>query len=104
MFQHTSVERHGELVSRSTGPWTPSVHSLLRHLKEKNFLGAPRLAGSGYDAKGRETLTYIDGETMYPGAVTVEAAAAVGHLAATSSTEWSSLPSIRLQPMPMKPA
>jgi hypothetical protein len=48
------------------------------------------VVGSGFDAHGRETLTYIEGEFADPGPWTLEGAAAVGELlrdlhAATSS-------------------
>jgi hypothetical protein len=46
-------------VRRSTGPWTPAVHALLRHLKTTSFDGAPRVLG--IDAQRREVLTYVPG-------------------------------------------
>src|SRR6185295_7727834 len=39
--------------------WTPAVHELLHHLESAGFDGAPRVRG--FDDKGREVLTYIDG-------------------------------------------
>ena len=30
----TVVYRRGSVVIRETGPWTPAVHALLRHLEE----------------------------------------------------------------------
>jgi hypothetical protein len=50
----------GETVLRSTGPWTPAVHALLRQLESVGFDGAPRVLG--FDARGREVLTYVPGE------------------------------------------
>ncbi len=47
-------------MRRSTGPWTPAVHALLRHLKEVGFDGAPRVLG--IDERGREVLTYVAGD------------------------------------------
>lgn len=38
------------------------------------------LVGSGFDANGRETLTYIEGEFTHPGPWSLEGAAAVGRL------------------------
>jgi hypothetical protein len=35
----------GDTVRRPTGPWSPGVHALLRHLETVGFDGAPR--GSG---------------------------------------------------------
>ena len=52
--------RAGDTVRRRTGPWTPAVHALLRHLEAAGFEGAPRALG--FDAKGREVLTYLSGE------------------------------------------
>jgi hypothetical protein len=43
----TVVHRRGGAVIRDAGPWTPAVHSLLRHLEAVGFAGAPRLVGSG---------------------------------------------------------
>jgi len=47
-------------VHRETGPWTPAVHALLRHLEHAGFDGAPRIVG--FDDVGREVLTYVEGE------------------------------------------
>jgi len=52
--------RVGQTVRRPTGPWTPAVHSLLRHLERAGYQGAPRALG--FDEKGREILSYIPGE------------------------------------------
>jgi hypothetical protein len=56
------------------------VHSLLRHLERVGFAGAPRIVGSGFSEDGRETLSYIEGETMQNGPWTIDGAAAVGRL------------------------
>ena len=79
-FAHTRVDRVGATVLRGAGPWTPAVHALLRHLEAAGFRGAPRVVGAGIAPDGRETLTYIPGETLHPGQPTVKAAAAVGRL------------------------
>ena len=55
--------RIGDTVHRRAGPWTPSVHALLRFLEREGF-DAPRVIGT--DAKGREILGFIEGE-VYPG-------------------------------------
>jgi hypothetical protein len=54
------VHRVGDTVRRNAGPWTPAVHSLLRHLEYVGFTGAPRALG--IDERGREVLSYIEGE------------------------------------------
>ena len=47
------------MVYREAGPWSTIVLALLRHLEEAGFAGAPRVAGSGFAAGGREMLSYI---------------------------------------------
>jgi hypothetical protein len=64
----SAVHRRGDVVVRDSGPWTPAVHALLNHLEEVGFCAAPRLVGTGYDAEGRETLTYIEGTSPTPAA------------------------------------
>jgi hypothetical protein len=54
------VVRVGETVRRRAGPWTPSVHALLRHLADVGFDGAPRPLG--LDEQGREVLTFVHGD------------------------------------------
>lgn len=54
--------RIGDTVRRATGPWTPAVHALLRHLEGAGFQQAPRVVG--IDEHGREVLTFIEGETV----------------------------------------
>src|SRR4051794_32258249 len=55
------VVRVGDTVRRNTGPWTPAVHALLRHLEGAGFPYSSRVLG--IDAKGREVLSYIEGVT-----------------------------------------
>jgi hypothetical protein len=57
----TAVVRVGDTVRRATGPWTPAVHALLRHLEARGFEGAPRVQGR--DQAGREVLSYVAGQT-----------------------------------------
>ncbi|MDQ3105124.1 MAG: phosphotransferase [Actinomycetota bacterium] len=49
-------------MRRPTGPWTPAVHLLLRHLEAAGLDGAPRVLG--FDARGREVLTHLPGHTI----------------------------------------
>lgn len=56
----TPVVRIGNAVHRVPGPWSASIHQLLRHLQQENFGGAPRFLG--FDDEGREMLSYIEGE------------------------------------------
>ncbi|TDC73219.1 aminoglycoside phosphotransferase family protein [Micromonospora sp. KC606] len=56
--------RVGDTVRRPVGYWTPAVHALLEHLWSVGFRGAPRPLG--IDEKGREVLTYAEGEVPWP--------------------------------------
>ncbi|MEU7477820.1 aminoglycoside phosphotransferase family protein [Lentzea sp. NPDC042327] len=59
------VYRVGQTVRRPVGPWSPRVHGLLRHLRERGFTGAPDF--HGIDEEGREILTFFPGEVCnYP--------------------------------------
>ncbi len=60
----SGVVRVGNTVRRPTGPWTPAVHALLKHLEHKGFTGAPRLLGQ--DEQGREILEYVEGTVPWP--------------------------------------
>ncbi|WP_202971144.1 phosphotransferase [Saccharothrix sp. ALI-22-I] len=56
------VVRVGSTVRRPTGPWTPNVHRLLEHLAP---LGIAPVA-HGVDGRGREVLSYLEGEVGHP--------------------------------------
>jgi hypothetical protein len=61
----SSVWRRGATIRRSTGPWTPAVHRLLRQLEAAGFQAAPRVLG--LDEQGREVLSFLEGEVpVYP--------------------------------------
>ena len=47
----SAVAKVGDTVRRSTGPWTPAVHALLRYLK-----------AVGFDGRGREVLSCFRGD------------------------------------------
>ena len=61
---HAEIVRVGDTVRRPTGPWTPGVHALLHHLEARGSSGVPRVLG--VDEKGREILTYVPGEVVWP--------------------------------------
>jgi hypothetical protein len=61
---HAEIVRVGDTVRRPVGPWTPGVHALLRHLEAAGFEGAPRVVG--FDEHGREVLTFVPGDVVYP--------------------------------------
>lgn len=54
------VVRVGDTVRRPVGEHTPRVHRVLRHLEAVGFDGAPRVLG--VDERGREILTFLEGE------------------------------------------
>ncbi|HEY2796005.1 MAG TPA: phosphotransferase [Micromonosporaceae bacterium] len=54
--------RVGDEVRRHAQPWTTTVHSVLRHLEDAGFDGAPR--AYGFDDQGRERLSFLDGQTL----------------------------------------
>jgi hypothetical protein len=54
--------RVGDEVRRPAQPWTATVHSVLGHLEEVGFAGAPRVRGM--DDRGRERLTFLPGQTL----------------------------------------
>jgi hypothetical protein len=62
--QLSHVVRVGDTVRRSTGPWTPAVHSLLAHLERAGYRGAPRVLG--IDDRKREILSFVPGEVPAP--------------------------------------
>ena len=77
----SAVSRVGDTVRRGTGPWTPAVHALLRHLERVGFDGAPRLLGT--DERGREILSYVSGDVpdrAAPEVVTDQVLVEVGRL------------------------
>ena len=50
-------------MRRSPGPWTPTVHRLLAHVRAKGLLWVPE--PRGLDELGREILTYISGDVPH---------------------------------------
>jgi Phosphotransferase enzyme family len=59
------VERVGDTVRRTGGPWTPTVHALLNHLRTRGIDWLPRPLG--VDASGRELVTFLPGTVpQYP--------------------------------------
>lgn len=58
---HSEAVRVGGTVRRVGRPWSSDVLELLRHVEGQGFGGAPRALG--FDDRGREVLTYLDGET-----------------------------------------
>jgi hypothetical protein len=61
----TPVVRVGETVRRATGPWTPTIHALLAHLRAAGFDMVPEPLG--IDEQGREIISLLPGRVAtYP--------------------------------------
>jgi tRNA A-37 threonylcarbamoyl transferase component Bud32 len=60
---HAAVSRVGDTVRRPTGTWTPAVHALLAHLEAR---GIPAPRALGIDDRGREILSFIPGDVIWP--------------------------------------
>ncbi len=54
--------RVGDEVRRPAQPWSVTVQSVLRHLEDVGFEGAPRALG--FDDRGRERLTFLAGQSF----------------------------------------
>lgn len=55
------VVRVGDTVRRPAGPWTPTVHALLAHVRRAGVVEVPEALG--IDEQGREMLSFRPGET-----------------------------------------
>ncbi|MDH2444047.1 phosphotransferase [Amnibacterium sp. CER49] len=51
--------RFDDRVHRVAGPWTPTVHALLRHVRDRGVVVLPEVLGM--DDEGREVLTFLPG-------------------------------------------
>lgn len=61
----TDVYRSGDTVRRELKPDSHKIHKLLKHLENKDYSYSPRFLG--IDEKGREILSFIEGEAgNYP--------------------------------------
>jgi len=61
----SNVYRSGDTVRRELKPESYKIHDLLKHLENKGFSYAPKFLG--IDEKGREVLSFIEGEAgNYP--------------------------------------
>lgn len=78
-YHPKSVSRRNNVVHKDCSAWTPTVHSLLRHLEREQF-PAPRVVGNGFDEDGRETITYIEGVVVERGSWSPENAYEIGKL------------------------
>jgi Ser/Thr protein kinase RdoA (MazF antagonist) len=61
----TAVVRVGDTVRRSAGPWTPTIHAFMRHLRAAGFAMVPEPLG--IDDRGREIISFLPGApATYP--------------------------------------
>ena len=51
--------RIGDTVRRPTGPWTPTIHALLQHLRAAGCVAVPEPLG--IDDRGREIISLLPG-------------------------------------------
>jgi Ser/Thr protein kinase RdoA (MazF antagonist) len=61
----TPVVRVGDTVRRAAGPWTPTIHAFMRHLRAAGFTMVPEPLG--LDDRGREIISLLPGApATYP--------------------------------------
>jgi hypothetical protein len=61
----TAVVRIGDTVRRAAGPWTPTIHAFMRHLRTSGFERVPEPLG--IDDRGREIISFLSGApATYP--------------------------------------
>jgi hypothetical protein len=93
-LQDQRVVRVGDTVRRPAGPWTLSVHHLLRYLREHDFGLAPEPLG--IDHAGRDVLSYVEGREQgwpfIPEIVSTSGAGRLGRLAARLRTALAAYP------------
>lgn len=53
------IWRDGNSVTRPAGPWTPTVHRFLNHLRSVGFAGAPRPIA--ITEAGQEVVSFVEG-------------------------------------------
>ncbi|MDD1960075.1 aminoglycoside phosphotransferase family protein [Pseudomonas sp. 39004] len=60
------VTKKGDVVFRAPTPWSMTTVALLEHLERVGFEYSPRLVGTGLDSKGREMVSFLDGDFVHP--------------------------------------
>ncbi|WP_285101889.1 aminoglycoside phosphotransferase family protein [Promicromonospora sp. MEB111] len=55
-----AVVRVGDTVRRTAGPWTPTVHEYLRHVRGRGITEVPE--PFGLDERGREVVSFLPGD------------------------------------------
>src|SRR5919107_431204 len=59
----TRAERVGATVRRAAGPWTDTIHALLRHVRARGVTEIPEPLGR--DGSGREVLSFVAGDVYH---------------------------------------
>jgi hypothetical protein len=80
--------RVANTVRRTAGPWTPTIHRLLRHLHASGVAWVPRPLGMTDEPQAREVLTFVPGTVpqdpmppwVWTDAVLIDAAARLSAL------------------------
>lgn len=80
--------RMANTVRRTAGPWTPTIHRLLRHLHASGVAWVPRPLGMTDEPQAREVLTFVPGTVpqdpmppwVWTDAVLIDAAARLSAL------------------------
>lgn len=76
----SQAHRRGDVALRRSGPWSATTQALLRHFEAVGFTGAPKVVGDGFADDGRETLSFVAGESPHPGPSSDEGIVEVGRL------------------------
>jgi len=84
----SATVRVANTVRRTAGPWTPTIHRLLRHLHGRGIAWVPRPLGMTDEPEPREVLTFLPGTVpqdpmpawVWTDAVLVDAAARLAAL------------------------
>jgi Ser/Thr protein kinase RdoA (MazF antagonist) len=72
-----TVRKVGDRLFRPTGPWSPAVHAVLRHLEAEGADGAPRVLAAH---EREEVLSWIPGAVITAGEYDREALTALGRM------------------------
>lgn len=76
----SNVRQKRNVVLRTTGPWSSSVHALLKHFREVGIVSCPEVLGTGFAEDGRETLSFLPGESPHPDPWKGDALATIGNM------------------------
>jgi hypothetical protein len=83
-------------VHRPAGPWSSTVHALLRHVSAAGFGAAP--VPFGFDSEGREVLSYVPGEVGHHSPTSDEAVVSAARLLRRFTTPRSASSAAGISP------